>query len=787
MTTKPVARQERGPVSTLDKAVNEPWVQGEEGASLNHGSPLQHKKAPKAEPEEDIDFLEPETEIKTPQERIIEMENQESTCVSMCTPRKTQEQVSRKLSALQSEKRPEELADLCEDAFPPSPSLCALSTAEYYEKNSLCLEGEVTEWISDVVVTDPAGDLTSPDSQDSQESPETLNFVESIDQQVDSSTSEEMTGGDVSAEEHVTTENMSHPSHYSLSDNSDDANSVSSPPFVDESEEDETVSNETMPCQQQWNTNKAFLPPHAASPAPKQQGGMLPQRQSEPEPRGVNQEAPQQVFGQRSPPLSNVAMELSNQGAAASQDCVVAVRERHSRAGESTERQNEQTGGEERQKHRGLQINRPAGQQHQGGLLRTVQTQEHKTGKYSSGVSLKHSRHHRMENDSCDDSQSDSGLSADFSPCSTFESTTAISTVKETPIEREIRRAMEREHSLRRSRGLPNLPTAPEYVEVPLRKTVLCQSLPAKSEKYQVKDREFAGKKMQHEIHEETQREQDLVKLGKVLGFYDKGTVRQIKERKQLFEAFQTPSDVTIPSRSKTASWSSAGDGLTLENQEDMPSDESTIEGSCMDRRCNVDLLSPTQGPNAAKGQGSGKSSPREPRFSEGSSGQQVVILENNLRVPAQRHYHVKPEPETVVDSRNTSMPSSNIEGRIAHREQELDEKEEEVAPKENPFFKLRPSTNLVKVKQDILEAQEREKQLRQQRLSLYGGRGGAEGEGRGGQRPVSMEGMTPTLSSSENGLAVPDTPMPSSKGRPSAGWCRCVCVCVDALCLCVR
>ncbi|XP_028263191.1 uncharacterized protein misp3 isoform X2 [Parambassis ranga] len=359
-----------------------------------------------------------------------------------------------------------------------------------------------------------------------------------------------------------------------------------------------------------------------------------------------------------------------------------------------------------------------------------------------------------MENDSCDDSQSDSGLSADFSPCSTFESTTAISTVKETPIEREIRRTIEREHSLRRSRGLPNLPTAPEYVEVPLRKTVLCQSLPAKSEKYQVKDREFAGKKMQHEIHEETQREQDLVKLGKVLGFYDKGTVRQIKERKQLFEAFQTPSDLTIPSRSKTTSWSSASDGLTLENQEDMPSDESTIEGSCMD--------------NTAKGQGSDKSSPRGPRFSEGA-GHQVIILENNLRVPVQRHYHVKPEPETVVDSTNTYTSSSNTEGHIGHREQEEDEKEEEVAPKENPFFKLRSSTNLVKVKQDILEAQEREKQLRQQRLSLYGGRGGAEEEGRGGQRAVSTEGMTPTFSYSENGLAVPDTPRPSSKGRPSA------------------
>uniref|UniRef100_A0A4W6FT92 A-kinase anchor protein 2 C-terminal domain-containing protein n=1 Tax=Lates calcarifer TaxID=8187 RepID=A0A4W6FT92_LATCA len=194
--------------------------------------------------------------------------------------------------------------------------------------------------------------------------------------------------------------------------------------------------------------------------------------------------------------------------------------------------------------------------------------------------------------------ESDSGVSTDFSPCGTMEGNTNVSTgtpataPKETPIEREIRRAIEREHSLRRSRGLPNPPTSPEYVEIPLRKTVLCQSLDSKSERCQGKDRQFAGKKMQHEIHEEVQREEDLVKLGKVPGFYDKGTVRQLREKKQLFEAFQKPSDST---RSKTTSWSSAIDISTLENQEDISSQTSTIGGLKVEKRQSIDLQRPTE------------------------------------------------------------------------------------------------------------------------------------------------------------------------------------------------
>lgn len=797
-----MAWQEQGPANLLDEWVNESRVKGEVGAS--HNSPVQEKRAPRAEPEEDIDILEAGAQDETG-EMVTELVPQQSETTKI-------HEESEKLMNLTGE-----------DALPPLPPLSALSTEECLEKEGFfSLEGGVTEWIDDVeIISNPTEVHMSADSRTSQEWPQTPQFTKPVDKKVDS-TSKEMTEDDITTEENNAQLNSSlHVFNNSEPENntsgaaasetnstvhhlppdrnkSDNIYTVGSPPFADESEEEEEMSIDVISYQQQWGIidirSKPFQTSYFANVSvsteqdqtsaltavisAKQQEELLSQGQCEPVPKGTNQEAAQQVFGQSSAPLSTVAMESSNRGTAASQGsgCVVIVREKHSRAGERTEGESE-TGGEEGQKESGLERNKAVGQQHGGGLLRyskTAQIQEQKTEKYNCGVSYKHTRHTRMESDSCDDSQSDSGVSADFSPCSTMEGSTTISTgsaatvPKETPIEREIRRAIEREQSLRRSRGLPNTPTSPEYVDVPPRKTVLSQSLPAKSERCQGKDREFAGKKMQHEIHEEAQREHDLVKLGKVPGFYDKGTVRQLKEKKQLFEAFQKPnnSTMTISGRSKPTSWSSACDISTLGNQEDMSSQASAIGGSDVERRWSVDLLSPTKNPNSAKRGGSTSSTARGPGFSEGTSCQ-VIILENNLSVPAQRLYHTKLEAETVtaVNSGAPCVPS----GGNLEREQEKEE-DEEMAPKENPFFKLRSSTNLVKVERDIREAQEREKELRKQRSSLYGSTGGAkEGSGGGGGsgRPSSIDAKSPRLSSSSlNGLAVPDLPGSSSRGE---------------------
>ncbi|XP_052365314.1 histone H3.v1-like [Oncorhynchus keta] len=422
-----------------------------------------------------------------------------------------------------------------------------------------------------------------------------------------------------------------------------------------------------------------------------------------------------------------------------------------------------------------------------------------------------HSKASKMKlgGDLFDDSQSDSGVSADFSPGSTVELQTTTPTLTsppadETPIEREIRRAVQREQSLRRSRGLHNNPPTQEYVDIPLRKSVLTETLPSKSDKSQGgKDRLFAGKKMQKEISVETQREQVLVRLGKVRGSYDKGTVRQLKERKKLFEAFQEPKETSsmILSQSKAPSWASASDLSTLEIQGNDASSVSFVGGSFGERRrSSLELMSQTQNqspsgtPKGITYTPHGAPVPRGPTLSE-SAGGQIIILDNHhhlvLPTPAHVHHVSKPlrhshstgtltetQGLTVVDSASIYSSTSAFSGEErrgfwrdedgGRMDQEEEEEEEEEVPKENPFFKLRSSSvSQDKVEQDIREAREREKELRRQRSSLY-----REGGG-GGGRPASREVQSPTSPPPplllQNGLVTPELSVTPSSRTASA------------------
>ncbi|CAN9510508.1 unnamed protein product [Ophioblennius macclurei] len=814
MTTKLLASQGQGPVDSVDNWVSESCSRGEKEATRSRRSSLQNRAAPKAEPEEDVDVdvLEPEAQVAAPQEnqklsanniiQVTKKDSQESTVISHCALGESQEvvteleQAPQKLSSqLQAQEGPEEPVDVCEDALPPPPpSHSVLTPHKSCETEAFSsTEGEAGEWSSDTeAISDPAEDIKSLDGQSNQEWTKTPQPTEPVIRGANTMSAETM-ADDVAAQENdtrlnflpdgigirQTENNMSPAAHHFPPDSnkSDDINTASSPPFADESEEEEEVID-IMSCQNRLNTTdisredfqqtcSCKRAPNSAqqtNPSAEQQEELLSRGHPELAPRGENQETAQQVFGQRSPPLSAVAMEPSNEGGAASHgsQCVVAVRERRSRAGERTEEENEQAGGEEGQKHGEPGGKEPAGQPHGKGLLRysqTVRIQKLHKKKLACGEGR--GRHTRMETDSWDESHSDSGVSADFSPGSTMEGSPASAST-ETPIEREIRRSVERENSLRKSRGLPNSTSNSQYVKIPSRKAVGTQSHAGKTEKYQGKDREFAGKMMQQDIYEETQREQDLVKLGKIPGVYDKGTVRQLKERKQIFEAFQTPSESVGPARNKTLSWSSAADVSSVDNQEKMASQASTAKSPYLELNRSLEVRSSTQSSISAKAGDSTDSPSRGPGFTEGK-GFQVVIIENNMDVPADKWYSAKPVAVSPIDS---GMPY------ISHPSVgEEEEEEEELTPQENPFFKLRSSTNLVKVQQDIQETHEREKELRKQRRSLYGDRGGAKGGeaaaaggGGGGGRSDSVDGRSFTLSPSLNGQAAPDLPRSSTR-----------------------
>ncbi|XP_015272157.1 PREDICTED: uncharacterized protein LOC107115070, partial [Gekko japonicus] len=102
-------------------------------------------------------------------------------------------------------------------------------------------------------------------------------------------------------------------------------------------------------------------------------------------------------------------------------------------------------------------------------------------------------------------------------------------------------------------RGLAGSRGAPEYVEVRIR-PFLSQSVPP-SPLAKEKELQWAGVQMQREIRRECQREEDLVQLGKVRGAYDRGTPRELQEKKMIFEqAAPEP-----PAPAKTVPGSSEG------------------------------------------------------------------------------------------------------------------------------------------------------------------------------------------------------------------------------------
>ncbi|XP_014912367.1 mitotic interactor and substrate of PLK1-like [Poecilia latipinna] len=752
METKPTTWQEQGLFTSLVE------MQGEEGASVGHSVPLRERKAPKAMPEEDLEAPELGVRLEAPRERqttkiieivdVIKIENRKSTDIIQRPMRETREDVTelegrpKKFSDTQEE--PKEADNFCEKDFPPPLLLRALSAAECGEKEGASsLEGEVGEWISE-----------AEPNEVTQECAETPKLLEPAHGDADIrswlNSTALMNAGDIRSNKTGTSGSQSARRCLSDMSSSDDRDTLNSPPFADESEEEEGTGGDVTTCQHRSAAREmscmGFQPScsnleetDSALPADdsvRQEEAVLPQSQSQLCPRRLNQEAAQQVFGQGSPPGSAVAMELANQGGEASQghSCVAAARERSSRVGERTEGENEQTGGVKGQNKSRVEKSRTAVRSQSRGLFRylqAVQTQEPKA-ENSCGISPTANRDTRMRSDTYDDSQSDSGVSADFHSYRTLDSSTSMSTdspgpvSSETPIEREIRRAIEREQSLRRSRGLPNQRTSPEYVEVPSRKSLSMSSTPKWS---QNKDREFAGKKMQHEIHEETRREQDLVKIGKIPGFYDKGTVRQIKERKQLFETLQVcpESPLTFSPKSKTPSWSSGSSedlNLILESQDE--SGTSTPEHTTYKER-KPTTVNASQNQTSAKGLD--RSGLRGPKLSEGT-GCQIIIIENSRTIPAQKHYKAKAEAkaspalETGKDFNSTEKTRS-YDGLVkAKKEQEA----KEMSPsKGNPFFKLRSSANLDKVRQDIQEAKDRENELHTLRLSLYGGINGAE------------------------------------------------------------
>ncbi|NXT52802.1 MISP protein, partial [Pluvianellus socialis] len=117
----------------------------------------------------------------------------------------------------------------------------------------------------------------------------------------------------------------------------------------------------------------------------------------------------------------------------------------------------------------------------------------------------------------------------------------------ETPIEREIRMAMEREENLWKERGIQRLTSSSELVEIQTKPLLSMHTSPGPGRKG--KDKGRASLYVQREIEQETKREEDLKKQGRLLGMYDRGTQQELDERRRVFEQEEAPPQKPTPTR----------------------------------------------------------------------------------------------------------------------------------------------------------------------------------------------------------------------------------------------
>ncbi|MED6270498.1 hypothetical protein CHARACLAT_011017 [Characodon lateralis] len=271
----------------------------------------------------------------------------------------------------------------------------------------------------------------------------------------------------------------------------------------------------------------------------------------------------------------------------------------------------------------------------------------------------------------------------------------------ETSMEKQIQEAARAKQTLQRAGGVFNLSDNPDVLEIPFKTDVSLESLLTKACTTQQSQWQFSDKKMQKEISQEIQREQVLVNQGKIPGEYCKGKVRQLKETKRLFEAFQQ-GNTEGPTRHRNLP-SSAMKG--------------SVYPSVLERTRSLEMFSLKTFP---------------------------VSRAHSLRLYNSATLERDKSPETLSSKSPTrgsrdktrlspyvkqdkylrmhrSMDSINSETSMESRGKT---KERQPSPilGQNPFFKLRPAMALQpEVEKDIREAKEREEELRRQRCTLYG------------------------------------------------------------------
>ncbi|XP_059494512.1 A-kinase anchor protein 2-like isoform X2 [Stegostoma tigrinum] len=185
-----------------------------------------------------------------------------------------------------------------------------------------------------------------------------------------------------------------------------------------------------------------------------------------------------------------------------------------------------------------------------------------------------------MPNDCSYGYTSDSGASTEIPNTGTNNSCAALESpelkrVSETPIQREIRLAVEREESLRKERGIKKSGSSEEMVEI--RAKPLLSQLPPTSPFSKSKDKNRMVFFVQREIEMDSKREEKLKEEGKVQGLYDRGTPEEVEKRKKVFEQ-QIDHVPVVPQQSRHPKATSSASQHSVAVHS-LPVEDSTIQG----------------------------------------------------------------------------------------------------------------------------------------------------------------------------------------------------------------
>ncbi|XP_037331125.2 uncharacterized protein LOC119219817 isoform X1 [Pungitius pungitius] len=230
----------------------------------------------------------------------------------------------------------------------------------------------------------------------------------------------------------------------------------------------------------------------------------------------------------------------------------------------------------------------------------------------------------------------------------------------------------------------------PDVLEIPFESNISLEPFPTEDGD----DWQFTSQKRKKEISQETRREVVLVNQGKIPGGYSKGEVRQLKETKLLFEAFQQ-------------------DNAAGPTRPQKPTVKGPVYPSVLERTRSLEMLSLKSRPISRT---------HSFRLIKESEKLVEILTSGSLR---------KTRPSHSVKHKEHALQSGGADS--------VDTPGEANGPREgpvvrgNPFFKLRPALALKpEVEKDIREAKERDEELRRQRCTLYGDNrpGGEDGEG---------------------------------------------------------